>query len=151
MTKAPDILILDESTSPLDEERRRRLYDTLQSIKKEMIIIVITHNNDYEIFDKIINLNEYREGTYEKISKATVLVLSLIMIVGSTRVNSYAAETTNDILPKQILDIYFNPQSRLIASSSLAYLNTTSSLKTDLSLSLSLCSASLFISSVTLA
>ena len=87
----------------------------------------------------------------KKISKATVLVLSLIMIVGSTRVNSYAAETTNDILPKQILDIYFNPQSRLIASSSLAYLNTTSSLKTDLSLSLSLCSASLFISSVTLA
>lgn len=66
LTKAPDILILDESTSPLDEERRRRLYDTLQSIKKEMIIIVITHNNDYEIFDKIINLNEYREGTYEK-------------------------------------------------------------------------------------
>ena len=63
----------------------------------------------------------------KKISKATVLVLSLIMIVGSTRVNSYAAETTNDILPKQILDIYFNPQSRLIASSSLAYLNTTSS------------------------
>ena len=87
----------------------------------------------------------------KKISKATVLVLSLIMIVGSTRVNSYAAETTNDILPKQILDIYFNPQSRLIASSSLAYLNTTSPLKTDLSLSLSLCSASLFISSVTLA
>ena len=43
----------------------------------------------------------------KKISKATVLVLSLIMIVGSTRVNSYAAETTNDILPKQILDIYF--------------------------------------------
>ena len=42
----------------------------------------------------------------KKISKATVLVLSLIMIVGSTRVNSYAAETTNDILPKQILDIY---------------------------------------------
>ena len=40
----------------------------------------------------------------KKISKATVLVLSLIMIVGSTRVNSYAAETTNDILPKQILD-----------------------------------------------
>ena len=66
LTKAPDILILDESTSPLDEERRRRLYDTLQSIKKEMIIIVITHNNDYEIFDKIINLNEYRETSYEK-------------------------------------------------------------------------------------
>ena len=41
----------------------------------------------------------------KKISKATVLVLSLIMIGGSTRVNSYAAETTNDILPKQILDI----------------------------------------------
>ena len=74
----------------------------------------------------------------KKISKATVLVLSLIMIVGSTRVNSYAAETTNDILPKQILDIYFNPQSRLIASSSLAYLNITSSLKMELSLSLSL-------------
>ena len=35
-------------------------------ILSKMIIIVITHNNDYEIFDKIINLNEYREGTYEK-------------------------------------------------------------------------------------
>lgn len=56
LTKAPDILILDESTSPLDEGRRRRLYDKLQSIKKEMIIIVITHSNDYEIFDKVINL-----------------------------------------------------------------------------------------------
>ena len=42
----------------------------------------------------------------KKISKATVLVLSLIMIVGSTRVNSYAAETTNDILPKRRCEIF---------------------------------------------
>lgn len=34
--------------------------------------------------------------------------------------------------------VYFNPQSRLIVSSSLAYLNITSSLKMELSLSLSL-------------
>ena len=51
----------------------------------------------------------------KKISKATVLVLSLIMIEGSTRVNSYAAEPTNDILPKQILDIILKDGSVAIA------------------------------------
>ena len=39
---------------------------------------------------------------------------------------------------KWTIGIYFNPQSRLIVSSSLAYLNITSSLKMELSLSLSL-------------
>ena len=39
---------------------------------------------------------------------------------------------------RNFIGIYFNPQSRLIVSSSLAYLNITSSLKMELSLSLSL-------------
>jgi hypothetical protein len=49
------------------------------------------------------------------------------------------------------IGIYFNPHSRLSISSLPAYLKATSSLNTDLSLSLSLCKASRFISSVTLA
>lgn len=54
-----EIIIMDEPTAALDSDRRKRLYNYLQSIKKNKIIIVITHNteeNDY--FDKIIYLDK---------------------------------------------------------------------------------------------
>ena len=52
---------------------------------------------------------------------------------------------------KKNIGIYFKPHNRLSISSSSAYLNAISSLKTESALSLSLCIASRFISSVTFA
>lgn len=54
-----DIIVCDEATSFLDNKRKGYFYKTLNEIKKEKIIIVITHNNDEsKYFDKI-----YKIGT----------------------------------------------------------------------------------------
>ena len=50
-----DIIILDEPTSALDMQRRKKLFEYLESIKRDKIIIVVTHNVDErEYFDKIM-------------------------------------------------------------------------------------------------
>lgn len=54
-----EIIIMDEPTAALDSDRRKRLYNYLQSIKKNKIIIVITHNTEEkDYFDKIIYLDK---------------------------------------------------------------------------------------------
>lgn len=53
-----NVIILDEPTAALDKERRKKFYEYLQSIKKDKIIIVVTHNIDEkEYFDKTISLS----------------------------------------------------------------------------------------------
>lgn len=53
-----NVIIFDEPTASLDIERREKFYEYLQSIKKNKIIIVVTHNTDESIyFDKIIRFN----------------------------------------------------------------------------------------------
>ena len=53
-----NVIIFDEPTASLDIERREKFYEYLQSIKKNKIIIVVTHNADESIyFDKTICFN----------------------------------------------------------------------------------------------
>ena len=60
--KNPQILILDEATSGLDEQTEGKLLDNLLNIKPKLTIVIITHNkrilkicnNIYEIKDKKI-------------------------------------------------------------------------------------------------
>ena len=40
----PDIIIFDESTASIDLERRRMLFNIIEKIKKDKIIIMVTHN-----------------------------------------------------------------------------------------------------------
>lgn len=40
----PDIIIFDESTASIDLERRRMLFDIIEQIKNEKIVIMVTHN-----------------------------------------------------------------------------------------------------------
>lgn len=44
LMKESDIIIFDESTASIDIERRKRLFEILDKIKQEKIIIFITHN-----------------------------------------------------------------------------------------------------------
>lgn len=44
LLKESDVIIFDESTASIDIERRKRLFEILETIKKEKIIIFITHN-----------------------------------------------------------------------------------------------------------
>lgn len=54
-----DIIILDEPTAALDIQRRKKLYEYLNSIKENKIIIIVTHNADEsEYFDKILFLEK---------------------------------------------------------------------------------------------
>jgi ATP-binding cassette subfamily B protein len=63
--KKPKILILDEATSSMDALTQKRIWELLNSIKEEMIIFFITHdekltinskNNVYKVEDKMISL-----------------------------------------------------------------------------------------------
>lgn len=49
-----DVIIFDESTASIDVERRRKLFDILEKIKQDKIIIFITHNiEECSHFDNI--------------------------------------------------------------------------------------------------
>lgn len=39
-----DVIIFDESTASIDIERRKKLFEILEKIKKDRIILFITHN-----------------------------------------------------------------------------------------------------------
>lgn len=53
----PDIIILDEPTSSLDEETGWKIINTFTKIKHDIIIIVVTHDKKLiNIFDKVLEL-----------------------------------------------------------------------------------------------
>ena len=53
----PSVLVLDEPTSSLDEKTSLEFMKTLKKIKKDKIIIMVTHNKKFlSYFDKIIKL-----------------------------------------------------------------------------------------------
>ena len=57
--KDPDILILDEATSALDEENEKKIFEILNKWKKDLTIIVVSHNPiDYLNFDKKYELKK---------------------------------------------------------------------------------------------
>ncbi len=59
LIKKPSILILDESTNSLDNETENKILDNIKKLKKELTIILISHNNNsLKICDKVINLDE---------------------------------------------------------------------------------------------
>lgn len=60
LAKQSNVLIFDEPTSALDQETRREFFDLLKKIKREKIIIFISHDKEnYQVADQTINLSEY--------------------------------------------------------------------------------------------
>jgi ABC-type bacteriocin/lantibiotic exporter with double-glycine peptidase domain len=57
--RQPDILLLDEPTSNLDEASESHIIETLQNIKDNMIIVCVTHGDSIQnISDSIIKIGE---------------------------------------------------------------------------------------------
>ena len=57
--RTPSLLILDEATNSLDEKTEKSIIQTLNNLKKEITIIVVTHKNEnMDACDSIINLEE---------------------------------------------------------------------------------------------
>jgi len=57
LINGPDLILLDEPTSALDKKNEKKILDFLISIKKDKIIIVVSHKDDQKkYFDEIINL-----------------------------------------------------------------------------------------------
>lgn len=68
--KNPDLMILDEPTSALDFESIHNLKLVLEEIKKDKIIIIITHNNSLlDIADNVIDFNRNKESMNSAISQ----------------------------------------------------------------------------------
>lgn len=60
--KKSDVIILDEPTSALDSDSIRKLSSFIQSIKKDKIILIVTHNKEFlNIADDILHLNKTAE------------------------------------------------------------------------------------------
>ena len=59
--KNSKVIILDEAMSAIDYESRKKINDLLISIKKDKIIIIISHHNDdLKICDKIYKINNHQ-------------------------------------------------------------------------------------------
>jgi ATP-binding cassette subfamily C protein len=57
MYRKPQLLIMDEPTSALDIESQKKLANNLLKLKKQMTIIIISHNYEFLVnFDKIYEL-----------------------------------------------------------------------------------------------
>ena len=62
LIKQPSILILDEATNSLDVETEDQILQGIKELKKELTILIISHNeNSLKICDKIINLDKEKE------------------------------------------------------------------------------------------
>lgn len=67
--KNPDILLLDEPTSALDNNSKELLISYLKSIKKEKIIIIVTHDQKViDNADEIIDFDNIKTKSINKIS-----------------------------------------------------------------------------------
>lgn len=61
--KNPDILLLDEPTSSLDSNSRDLLFEYINKIKKDKIIIIVSHDlNVIDRFDEVIDLKDYKNN-----------------------------------------------------------------------------------------
>ena len=69
LLKNPKILLLDEPTSALDKETALLFVEHLNKIKKDKIIIMVTHDADLiKYATKVIRLKDgvlYEEANYE--------------------------------------------------------------------------------------
>ncbi len=73
LLKEADVIIFDESTAPIDIKRRKKLFEILNAIKQNKIIIFITHNIEECIyFDNIyaVKNKSVYPITYENLREA---------------------------------------------------------------------------------
>lgn len=49
LVNKPQILILDEPTSSLDSESEKLIIQTLQNLKKDLTIILVSHNKNKDL------------------------------------------------------------------------------------------------------
>lgn len=73
LMKESDIIIFDESTASIDIERRKRLFEILDKIKQEKIIIFITHNIEECLYcDQIyaVKNRSVQQISYKNLSEA---------------------------------------------------------------------------------
>ena len=53
----PDVILLDEPTSSLDQKNEKKILNYLSKIKNDKIIIMTSHKNSHKkYFDKVIYL-----------------------------------------------------------------------------------------------
>ena len=57
LLKEPDVIILDEATSNVDNESENEIYELLESMKSDIAIIDISHKiYDYSTYDHVYDM-----------------------------------------------------------------------------------------------
>ena len=55
IAKDPEVLLLDEATAAIDEKAERKIMEMLQKIKKDRIIVVVSHRRStLQMCDEIV-------------------------------------------------------------------------------------------------
>ena len=55
----PSVLILDEATTGLDYENEKQIFESINKLKNDMTIIIVSHNPSTISFcDKLLDLNK---------------------------------------------------------------------------------------------
>ncbi len=69
-----EVLILDEPTGQLDEETSNKIYELLKELSKEMLIILVTHDekNAYKIANRLLLLQDGRLKDEKKLPKQEI-------------------------------------------------------------------------------
>ncbi|MEA3550263.1 ABC transporter ATP-binding protein [Pseudarthrobacter sp. C1] len=82
--RRPDILILDEATSSLDNATERRISDTIESLSGSMTIILVAHRlSTVKNADKVVFLSHGRieaEGTFDEVQHKSVEFADLVAL-----------------------------------------------------------------------
>ena len=59
LAKDAEVLIFDEPTSALDQRSRKELYTLLRQIKKDKIIIIVSHDDEItQVVDHVITVHK---------------------------------------------------------------------------------------------
>ncbi len=108
--KRPDILLADEPTGNLDPENSKQIFELLEEISKNCLVVVITHDNisAYKYADRIIKISAGKviEDINNKKSKELVRYPRLFEIVNknSGKITVEEININEFDIKKQILD-----------------------------------------------
>ena len=66
----PDVIILDEPTSSLDESTEKKILDILKNLSAKMTIILVTHNLDnLRYCDRVLNIRDNQISSTKSIGE----------------------------------------------------------------------------------
>ncbi len=121
LIKDPEIIMADEPTGALDSNTGRQVFETLQKLSKEKLVIIISHDREYAEFygDRVI---EFADGKIlsdiKKYTAQSVSVTDNISVIDNTILHVKKGKKLTETEKNKILQFLDNDDNDLIISKS---------------------------------